>query len=50
MQAHINNGELVGATTMIARVSEIVLFEAYGDLRMDTGASVERDSISGSIR
>ncbi len=45
IQGHVDSGELVGATSMISRRGEVVHFETYGELRMDTGAPVESDSI-----
>ncbi len=45
IQRYIDDGELVGATTMIARRGQVVHFETYGTLNKNTGQSIERDSI-----
>jgi len=45
IQQYVDSGELVGATTMIARRGEVVHFETYGTLNKNTGQSIERDSI-----
>ncbi len=45
IQSYVDQGELVGATTMVARRGEVVHFETYGDLNMETGQDIEEDSI-----
>lgn len=45
IQSYVDQGELVGATSMIARHGEVVHFETYGDLNMETGQDMQEDSI-----
>lgn len=45
MQQYVDDGELVGATSMIARHGEVVHFETYGELNMETGQPMQEDSI-----
>jgi len=45
IQQYIDDGELVGATSMISRRGQVVHFETYGVLDRNTGQPVERDSI-----
>lgn len=45
MQGYVDDGELVGATSMIARHGEVVHFETFGDLNMETGQPMTGDSI-----
>lgn len=45
IQQYVDDGQLVGATSMISRRGEVVHFETYGDLRMDTGQPIQNDSI-----
>ncbi len=45
LQQYVDSGELVGVVSMLARHGEIVLFENYGTLDMDTGAPIEKDSL-----
>lgn len=45
LQQYVEEGELVGVVSMIARRGEIVHFDDYGVLNSDTGQVVEKDSI-----
>ena len=45
LQQYVDSGELVGVVSMLARHGEIVHFENYGTLDMDTGAPIEKDSL-----
>ncbi len=45
LQGYINDGELVGAVSMVARHGKVVHFEKFGDLNKTTGADMELDSI-----
>lgn len=45
LQQYVDSGELVGVVSMVARHGEIVHFENYGTLDMDTGAPIEKDSL-----
>lgn len=45
MQQYVDDGELVGAVTMVARHGKVVHFEKFGDLNKDTGQDMELDSI-----
>ncbi len=45
LQQYVDSGELVGVVSMLARRGEIVHFENYGTLNMETGAPIEKDSL-----
>lgn len=45
LQQYVDSGELVGVVSMLARHGEIVHFDNYGTLDMDTGAPIEKDSL-----
>lgn len=45
LQGYVDNGELAGVVSMIARRGEVVHFEHYGTLNMTTGQEVAGDSI-----
>jgi CubicO group peptidase (beta-lactamase class C family) len=45
LQNYVDDGELVGVVSMIARRGQVVHFDAYGVLDKDTGAAVAKDSI-----
>lgn len=45
MQSYVDQGELAGIVTMVARNGKVVHFEKFGDLNMDTGEDIQRDSI-----
>ena len=45
LQQYVDSGELVGVVSMLARHGEIVHFENYGTLDMNTGAPIEKDSL-----
>ena len=45
LQQYVDDGELVGVVSMLARHGEIVHFENYGTLDMNTGAPIEKDSL-----
>ena len=45
LNQYVDDGELVGVVSMIARRGEIVHFDAYGDINQQTGQDVEQDSI-----
>jgi len=45
LQQYVDDGELVGVVSMLARRGEVVHFEEFGDLTMDTGRALEKDSI-----
>lgn len=45
LQGYVDDGELVGAVSMVARHGEIVHFEKFGVLNKDNSAPMEKDSI-----
>lgn len=45
LQQYVDDGELVGVVSMLARRGEVVHFEEFGDLTRDTGRALEKDSI-----
>ena len=45
MQAYVDNDELAGMVTLIARKGKIVHFEEVGKLNLDTGKKLEKDSL-----
>lgn len=45
LQQYVDDGELVGVVSMLARHGKIVHFENYGTLDMNTGAPIEKDSL-----
>jgi CubicO group peptidase (beta-lactamase class C family) len=45
LQQYVDDGELVGVVSMIARRGKIVHFDDYGVLSKDTGHAVEKDSV-----
>jgi CubicO group peptidase (beta-lactamase class C family) len=45
LRQYVDDGELVGIVSMIARRGQIVHFDHYGDLNKETGQDVARDSI-----
>ena len=45
LQEYLDQKELVGAVSMIARKGKVVHFEKTGDLNMDTGEDMQLDSI-----
>jgi CubicO group peptidase (beta-lactamase class C family) len=45
LQQYVDSGELVGVVSMLARHGEIVHFENYGTLDMNSGAPIEKDSL-----
>ena len=45
LQQYVDSGEIVGVVSMVARRGEIVHFENYGTLNMETGAPIEKDSL-----
>lgn len=45
LQGYIDDGELVGAVSMVARHGKVVHFEKFGGLNMETGQDMELDSI-----
>ena len=45
MQSYVDAGELAGAVTMVARHDRVVFHEAVGTLDLETGATVEPDSL-----
>lgn len=45
MQGYVDDGELVGIVSMVARHGKVVHFEKFGDLNTETGEDVQLDSI-----
>ncbi|MEX1198340.1 MAG: serine hydrolase domain-containing protein [Pseudohongiellaceae bacterium] len=45
IQSYVDQGELVGATSMVARHGQVVHFETYGDLNRETGQDMQEDSL-----
>jgi CubicO group peptidase (beta-lactamase class C family) len=45
LQQYVDNGELVGVVSMLARRGEVVHFEEFGALNKNTGQALETDSI-----
>jgi len=45
LKEYVDEGELVGVVSMIARHGQVVHFDSYGVLDKDTGAPVAKDSI-----
>jgi CubicO group peptidase (beta-lactamase class C family) len=45
LKRYIDDGQLVGVVSMVARKGEIVHFEEYGVHNKETGQSVAKDSI-----
>ncbi len=45
LQGYIDDGELVGAVSMVARRGKVVHFEKFGTLNKDTGQEMETDSL-----
>ena len=45
LQQYVDNKELVGAVSMIARNGKVIHFEKVGDLNMETAEDVQLDSI-----
>ena len=45
MQSYVDAGKLAGAVTMVARHDRVVFHEALGTLDLETGATVEPDSL-----
>lgn len=45
LKRYVDEGQLAGVVSMIARKGEIVHFEEYGVLNKETGQAVEKDSI-----
>src|SRR5690606_11952110 len=45
MQSYVDEGELAGIVTMVARNGKVGHFEELGDLNMETGEDVQLDSI-----
>jgi CubicO group peptidase (beta-lactamase class C family) len=45
LQQYVDNGELVGVVSMLARRGEVVHFEEFGALNKNTGQALESDSI-----
>lgn len=45
LNQYVDDGELVGVVSMIARRGEIVHFDSYGELNKETSQPVSRDSI-----
>lgn len=45
LQQYVDDGELVGVVSMIARRGEIVHFEEFGALNKESGQALEKDSI-----
>lgn len=45
LRQYVDDGELVGVVSMIARRGQIVHFDQYGDINKDTGQDAARDSI-----
>ena len=45
MQAYVDNGQLAGAVTLIARDGEIVYFDAVGQRDREAGAPMQKDTI-----
>lgn len=45
LQGYVDDGELVGAVSMVARKGKVVHFEKFGDLNKTTGEDIQLDSI-----
>lgn len=45
LKSYVDDGELVGVVSMIARQGEVVHLDHYGTLNKDTGQAVEEDSL-----
>lgn len=45
LQKYVDDGELVGAVSMVARKGKVVHFEKFGQLNKNTGEEVQLDSI-----
>ena len=45
IQAHVNQGELAGAVTLVARHGSVAQYEAFGLMDIDTGKMMTRDAI-----
>jgi CubicO group peptidase (beta-lactamase class C family) len=45
MQSYVDQGELTGIVSMVARNGRVVHFEKFGDLNMETGEDIQLDSI-----
>lgn len=45
MQSYVEQGELAGIVSMVARKGKVVHFEKVGDLNMETGEDIQLDSI-----
>ena len=45
MQAYVDNDELAGVVTLIARKGKIVHFEEVGKLNLETGKKLKKDSL-----
>jgi len=45
MQSYIDDNELVGAVTMVARHGKVIEFEKFGLLNQETSQPIEKDSI-----
>lgn len=42
---YVEEGELIGAVSMVARKGKVVQFEKFGDLNKETGTDMETDSL-----
>ena len=45
LQSYVDDGELVGVVSMVARRGQVVHFENYGTLNKETGDPIEKDSL-----